>query len=119
MSCRGSHLREAGTWAQATELFIRALIYNNETSLNKLKGQGRGVSKHWPKEKNKLLFTKDAQAQVQTCHVIREAAYQQISKRQLQRSRTGVIAHGRPRYQLLSMRSWLLLDTELALCKEL
>lgn len=118
MSCGGSHLREAGTWAQATELFIRALIYNNETSLNKLKGQVR-VSKHWLKEKNKLLFTKDTQAQAQTCHVIREAAYQQISKRLLQRSKTGVIAHSRPRYQLLSKRSWLLSDTELALCKEL
>ena len=51
-----------------------------ETTFDTLKGLGRGVSKHRLKEKNKLLFTKDAHPRAHTCHVIREAVYQQIKQ---------------------------------------
>ena len=51
-----------------------------KTSLNTLKGLGRGVSKPQLIEKNKLLFTKDTHPQAHACHVIREAVYQQIKQ---------------------------------------
>ena len=51
-----------------------------ETTFDTLKGLGRGVSKHRLKEKNKLLFTKGAHPRAHTCHVIREAVYQQIKQ---------------------------------------